>query len=207
MAPAWSPRRDKQPCSLAVPTSTIPAPGRQQSLALPGFPGHSGAQRHRKAQGDGSKPTGLGQPNLQRSTSAPLGVQVPLKSGPQHCKSGAEWGGEPRHEVCRLLPFHVQFPAGPGTACSECREIFLTAHRGHGWQPCSILSSTTLCTTALHLSLPCFSPGCSHLLPVPGLLQLRHGQRNTTNRDGELRVDKGHKKPSTEEHLGQAEVL
>lgn len=149
MAPAWSPRRVKQPCSLAGLTSTIPAPGRQQSLALPGFSGHSGAQRHRKAQGDGSKPTGLGQPALQRSPSAPLGVQVPLKSGPQHCKSGAEWGGEPRDEVCRLLPFHVQFPAGPGTACSECRAIFLTAHRGHGWQPCSILSSTALSTTAL----------------------------------------------------------
>lgn len=120
VAPALSVRRVKQPCSLAVPTSTIPAPGRWWSLALPGIPGHSGAQRHRKAHRDGSKPTGFGQPALQRSPSTPLGVQVPLKSGPQHRKSGAEWGGEPRDEVSRLLPFHVQFPAGPGATCSEC---------------------------------------------------------------------------------------
>lgn len=121
MAPAWSPRRVKQPCSLAAPTSTIPAPGRRGSLALPGIlgtqdPGDTG--RHR----DGSRPTGLGQPALQKNPSAPLGVQVPLKSGPQHRKSGAGWGGEPRDEVSRLLPFHVQFPAGPGTTCSECTQ-------------------------------------------------------------------------------------
>lgn len=122
VAPAWSPRRVKQPCSLAVPTSTIPAPVREQSLALPGIPGHSGAQRHRKAYGDESKPTGFGQPALQRSPSVPLRVQMPLKSGPQHCKSGAEWGGEPRDEASRLLPFHVQFPAGPGMTCSECTQ-------------------------------------------------------------------------------------
>lgn len=122
VASAWSPRRVKQPCSLAVPTSTIPAPGRWGSLALPGIPGHSGARRHRKAHGDGPKPTGFGQSALQRSPSAPLGVQVPLKSGPQHCKSGAEWGGEPRDEVSKLLPFHVQFSAGPGTTCSECTQ-------------------------------------------------------------------------------------
>lgn len=151
---------------------------------MPGIPGHSGAQRHRKAHGDGSKPTGLGQPALQRSPSAPLGVQVPLKSGPQHWKSGAEWGGEPRDEVSRLLPFHVQLPAGPGTACSECTQENICQS---SQSPLMAALQHPQLNLPVHScpgiwAFPCSSLGCSHLLLFPGLLQLRQGQRNTTNR-------------------------